>query len=128
MSYLSILKSPAMIKTIPEDFSINFNGSNFFSFKQVKNLSVTFDQTISFKPHVDKICSRATYALLKINRVEHLLNKATRQIAVTSVALSHMNYCTTIWSFCSKSTLMKAERCQKFFHQDNKQWPPQEIR
>ena len=50
------------------------------------------------------ICSRAIYALLKINRVEHMLNKSTSPIAVTSLALSHLNY----WSLWSKNTLIKA--------------------
>ena len=70
---------------------------------------MAFDQTLSFKPHMDTIRSKETYALLKINRV-----KTTRQIAVFSLALSHLDYCTIIWSFCSKTTLMKAERCQNF--------------
>ena len=81
---------------IPEYFLIN--GSNINLSKQVKNLGLTFDQTLYFEIHVDNICSRATYA-------------ATRQISFTRVALSHLNYC-TIWNFFSKNTLMKAEKYQ----------------
>ena len=50
----------------------------------------------------------------RINRLKHLLNKSSRQIAVNSLALSYLNYCTKIWRLCSKTTLVKAERCQNF--------------
>ena len=108
------LGTSAMTKKIPKDFSLNFNGSKIYPVEQVKNLGITLDQTLSFKWHIDNICSRATHALLRINRVQHLFNKTARQIAVQSLALSHLNYCSTIWGTCSKTYLMKAERCQNF--------------
>ena len=78
-----------MIKKIPKDFSLNFNGSKIYPAEQIKNLGIILDQTQSFKWHIDNICSRATHALLKINRVQHLFNKTVRQIAVQCLTLSH---------------------------------------
>ena len=45
-----------------------------FSSKQVTNLG---NQNLSFKPHVDNVCSQATNSLLRINQVKHLFNKTT---------------------------------------------------
>ena len=69
---------------------------------------------MSLKPHVDNVCLKATNSLLRINRVKHLLNITKRQIAVDSLVLSLLNYCTATWSHYSKSILVKAERCQNF--------------
>ena len=77
-------------KEFLKKFLLNFNYSIIFLLKQVKSLGVTLDQTL-FSSHMRMSSSRATYVLMRINRVERLYNESKRQIALNSLVLSNYN-------------------------------------
>ena len=95
---------------IPDDFTLNFDGSNIFPSTQVKNLGITLDHSLTFQMHIDNICFRATNALMRTNRVKQIFKTKNSQQPWFFI----FNYCTSIWGLCSYTTLLKAERCQSF--------------
>ena len=106
--------SKNLLKKIPSNFSIQFANTTIHPSKNVRNLGVHFDESLSFESHINKACAKANQALVRINRVKHLLDQQTRIIAVNSLALSHLNYCSTIWGTCSKKVSQIAQRSQNF--------------
>ncbi len=56
---------------------------------RVKNLGLHFDNYMSFDVHMTEMSKKVSGTLLYINRIQDLLSKEARLIAVETLALSH---------------------------------------
>ena len=55
-------------KPVP-DISVSFDGSRITPSHWIRNLSVTFDETLSFTDHISAVCQSANWQLKNINAV-----------------------------------------------------------
>ncbi len=61
-------------------------------------LLLHYDNYMSFDVHVTEMSKKVSGTLMYVNRIQDLLSKEARLIAVETLALSHIKYGITIWS------------------------------
>ncbi len=91
--------SRALISIIPGNTTIRAGEASIHPSRSVKNLGQHFDNYMSFDVHVTEM-SKNVFGTLTyyINRIQELLSKEVKLIAVETLDLSHINYGITIWS------------------------------
>ncbi len=95
-----------LLSAIPDDMTINFDGSNIPVCKNVKILGVHFDRHMTFDTHIHQLTKKVTGILMFINRVKDLFDKDTRLIVIHTLVSSVINYGLKIWR-STKETLMQ---------------------
>ena len=79
----------------------------------VTNLGVIFDETLSWQPHITKMCKRVTGALAQIGRVRYQLLPSDLMNCVQATALSHLHYCSNVWGTASSQRLDRVQRVMR---------------
>ena len=102
------------ISKIPDDISIEVGTSLLKPSATVKNLGILIDQFLSFDHHIRNMCSKANGILYYLNRNKEFLNKDSRKIIVESLINNIFNYCSSVWSVCSKTSLSRLQKIQNF--------------
>jgi hypothetical protein len=80
----------------------------------VRNLGIEFDANMTWSTHIDGVCSRINSRLIQIARAKPQLPKKILESVIQSLALSHIHYCTLVWSTTGKKQLAKLQRCIRF--------------
>ncbi len=106
--------SRALISRIPGNTTIRAGEASIHPSKSVKNLSLHFDNYMSFDVHVTGMSKKVSGTLMYINRIQDLLSKEARLIAVETLALSHINYGITLWSTRNITQLKRFKKLQNF--------------
>jgi len=109
-----IMGSTSNTKTIPETFSIEFDGNTIQVADKVKSLGVWIDKHLTFDHHVETIRSKMYGTLLYINKRKHLFDTESRKLLIHSLVLSHVYNCNLIWGKCSNTSLWKVQTCMNF--------------
>ena len=104
----------ALISRIPDETTIRSGDATIRSSTTVKNLGLHFDRHMLFDAHITEISKKVSGILLYINRIQDQLSKEARLIAVQTLALSHLNYCLTIWGSTTATQLKKVQKLQNF--------------
>ena len=98
----------------PEKFQMLFPGTknadivldiDQFSLKSsecVKLLGITFDSGLTFYPHIQEICKKASQKTKTILRIRSFLTQTQADLLFNSFILCNFQYCPLIWMFCSK--------------------------
>ncbi len=81
--------SSALISKIPDNTVISAGEASIHPSRSVKNLGLHFDNYMSFDVHVTEMSKKVSGTLMYINRIQDLLSKEARLIAVETLALSH---------------------------------------
>ena len=68
----------------------------------VKLLGVSIDSGLTFYPHIQDICSKASSKIKTILRIRSFLSQDQADLLFNSFVLSSFKYCPLIWMFCSK--------------------------
>ncbi len=88
--------SRALISKIPGNTTIRAGEASIHPSKSVKNLGLHFHKYMSFDVHVTEMSKKVSGTLMYVNRIDDLLSKEARLIAVETLALSQINYGITI--------------------------------
>jgi hypothetical protein len=80
--------------------------------ESVRNLGVTFDDNLSMKIHVNKVCQVAYYELRKISTIRHYLSQQATQTLVTSLVLSRLDYGNSLLAGIPDTLLNKLQMFQ----------------
>ncbi len=88
--------SRVLISRMPGNTTIRAGEASIHFGKSVKNLLLHFGNYVSCDAHVTEMSKKVSGTLMYINRIEDLLSKETRLMAVETLALSHINYSITI--------------------------------
>ncbi len=75
-----------------------FRSSGNVETPNTTHLLLHFDNYMSLDVHVTEMSKKVSSTLLYENRIQYLLSKEARLIAVETLALSHIDYGLTIWS------------------------------
>ena len=72
------------------------------------------DATLSYNEHVTNTTSTCMASLCQINRIKHLLDSRTLENVITSLVLSKLYFCSTVWANTSKTNVRKLQKIQDF--------------
>ena len=62
----------------------------------IRNLGSWFDQNLSIKPHINKICKAASFHIYSIRRIKKYLNNDAIQTLVHSIVIGRLDYCNSL--------------------------------
>ena len=77
-----------------------------------RNLGVIFDSHLTMDIHVRKVCSTAYYHLRNISSIRRSLTRESATSLVHAFVSSRVDYCNSLLSGISKSSLQKLQRVQ----------------
>lgn len=103
-----------LLSHIPDDMTINFDGSNINVSKNVKILGVNFDRHMTFNTHIHQLNKKVIGVLMFINRIKDIFDKDTRVIVIQTLVLSLINYGLKIWGNTSDTLMQRVQRLQNF--------------
>ena len=120
-----LISSPKSSLTLPS--SVDLNGCSITISSSVRNLGVTFDQSLSFRHHVANVCRLCYLKIRRISSVRHLLSDDATKTLLCAFVLSRLDYCNALLAGSPKhlmKTLQKVQnhaarlvfRCSKFDH------------
>ena len=65
--------------------------------KSFKFLGIYMDETLTWKHHIGKVCSKISHSNYIINKVKHILPKSSLHTLYLTIVQSHLNYGLHIW-------------------------------
>ena len=92
----ALLFDPQNSPNLPLSIKIGQNDICFS--RSVRNLGVIFDDKLSTKQQVSKICQSAYLELRRISSIRHVLTVDATKTFVTSLVLSRLDYCNSLLS------------------------------
>ncbi|XP_071806994.1 uncharacterized protein [Asterias amurensis] len=78
----------------------------------VRDLGVTLDSHLSLRQHLNIVCRKALFALYRIGKVRHLLDKQTTEILVHSFVSSLLDNCSSLLFDIPPKDIAKLQRIQ----------------
>ena len=85
----------------------------------VRNLGVIFDNKLSMKQKVSKICQSAYLELRRISSFRHVLTADATKTLVTALVLSRLDYCNSLLSGIPQQLIDKRQTVHFFFLLDS---------
>ena len=105
-----------------EERSLAIHGADLQSSSSVKLLGVQIDQSLVFTEHISHLCIKAGRKINVLSRLCHSLTTDAKLLLMQTFILSHFNFCSVIWHYCSMGNLRKVEKIQykalKFVYND----------
>ena len=100
-------------KKISSPFSIRI-GQNIINHKtNVKYLGVVIDEKMSWKNHVNYLCSKLAKGCWAISKLRKYVDLHTSRILYYSLIYPHLQYCISSWGRATKSVLKPLSIIQK---------------
>ena len=76
-------------------------------------LGMTIDNQLNFNKHVSLVCKKVNNQLNVMIRFRNLICAATKLKLYNAFILPHLQYCSTVWHFCSARNRDKLESLNK---------------
>ena len=96
---------------IPQELPrIEVNGIPIPYVDQVENLGVIIDSKFTWKPQVEKVVKLVNCAIYSLNFFRQFTSFELRKRLVSALALSHLDYCSTVYSNISGDLKKKLQR------------------
>ena len=100
-------------KKINYKVNINILGTNISEVTSTKFLGVIIDSNLSWKLHIDHICSKISKSIGIIKKARQVLAKDTLLTLYYSFVYPYLNYCVHIWGSSCDAVLKKILLLQK---------------
>lgn len=101
-------------KIIPDNVDIlNVGGHNVVRSEHVQFLGVTIDEHLSWKPHLESVCTKVSRGVGVICRLRYFLPDAILKTLYTSIVLPYLTYCNVAWGNTFKTYIEKLKVLQK---------------
>ena len=98
-------------KTSRKPITLNINQIKVKESQKVLLLGLTIDNQLTFKDHVDMLCS-TNYKLHALRRIRKYLTPVKARLLCNAFTNSQFNYASVIWMFCHKKDYLKIEKLQ----------------
>ena len=92
--------------------SLVVHGANIQSSSSVKLLGVQIDHSLLFTEHISQLCIKAGRKINVLSRLCCSLTTEAKLLLMQAFILSHFNFCSIIWHYCSMRDLRKIEKLQ----------------
>ena len=97
------------LRNLP-NFKVTFCDASLEPCSEVQNLGVTFDKTLSWDSHVATISRRCLGTLAGLSHARHHLPSGIITTLVTSLVLSQVRYCISVYGNTSQKNLNKIQK------------------
>ena len=111
---LLLVGTRQMTNTLPTDFKLDFVGKQITPSSSGKDLGVVIDSHLTYDDHIDSIVSSCMGKLCQISRVKDSFDKDTLCLMVSSLVMSKLFYCSSVWSNTSSKNVKKLQAVQNF--------------
>lgn len=78
-----------------------------------KFLGVLLHENLNWTSHINSLCLKLTKTVAMLNRARHTLPESSLIMLYNSFFLSHLNYCSLVWSFTTETNLYRLKLIQK---------------
>ena len=109
---LIVFGTKAMLRSFPE-VSLKFGASVISESRTLKNLGLVMDRFLTFDAHIDQLVGKCTGMLLALLHAKHSLPSDIIATLVTSLVISHIRYCISIYGTYG---VAQRHRIQKVLH------------
>ena len=99
-------------KTPRQPIMLNINQIKVEESQKLVLLGLTIDDRLTFKDHIDMLCSTANYKLHSLRRIWKYLTLEKAKLLYNAFISSQFNYASVIWMFCRKKDYLKIEKIQ----------------
>ena len=82
-------------------------------------LGLLIDETLSWKPHINKISNKISRVLGIMNRLKNSLPQRVLLLIYNSLVVPHINYCITVWGFKNNRILKLQKRAVRLIFNSN---------
>ena len=96
----------------PENFEIQMGGNTIEQTETYKYLGVIIDEKLSWKPHIDKMCSKLASVCGILSKIRHILDRNSLLMIYNSLIDSRLRYGILGWSTASKHQIHRLEVLQ----------------
>ena len=103
-----------LMSKLPTDTSVSFLGKSLKPVDSAKDLGVTLDRHLNYDKHVSLLVSSCMNKLCQINRAKNSFDTKTLSEVISSLIISKMVYCSSVWSNTSASNVKKVQSIQNF--------------
>jgi hypothetical protein len=104
-----------LMSRLPTDTSVSFLGKSLIKpVDSAKDLGVTLDRHLNYDKHVSLLVSSCMNKLCQINRAKNSFDTKTLSEVISSLVISKMVYCSSVWSNTSASNVKKVQSIQNF--------------
>jgi len=115
-------KCQLITNQINKDISISILGKSLKNCDTVKILGISFDNHLSFEPHIKNICKVANLKLSALNRISPYLSHQKKRLLMNAFIKSQFSYCPLTWMFHGRILENKInrihERCLRIVYCD----------
>ena len=94
--------------------NIKFMDADVAASATVLNLGVTFDQHMTFTPHVDNVVQRCTGMLCGLSHSRHSLPQSTLLTLIQGLVISRLLYCLVVYGVCGSSQMKRIQKVLNF--------------
>ena len=102
-----------MLRSLPP-VSLKFNGTLVTESREVKNLGLTVDRSLSFQAHIDTITRKCTGILIALSHARHVIPGPALKVIVESLVLSVVRYCLSIYGSCGTTQVKRVQKIINF--------------
>ncbi len=98
--------------TLQHDFTIQLGSSTITPSASVRNLSVIFDDQLTFKEHIAKTARSCRFALHNIRKIRPFLTEHAAQLLVQALVISRLDYCNALLAGLPSNTIKPLQMIQ----------------
>ena len=114
-SELMLIGKPHIVSQIKKSVqSIKLGSANITFSNSVKNLGVTFDESLSFKKHISEISKTSLYKLRNLRLIRDHFSKQNFEILIHAFITTRLDYCNSLFSGISKCDLRPLQLVQNY--------------
>ena len=92
--------------------SISVGNSTISFTKEIRNLGVTFTNTMDMSKHISNTCRSAYSELRKISAIRHLLTIESTKILICALVLTKLDYCNSLLVSIPQYQIQKLQKVQ----------------
>ena len=114
-SELILVGKPHIVAQIKRSVqSITLENTTITFAKTVKNLGVTFDESLSFRQHINEISKISLYKLRNLRHIRNHFNKKSFETLIHAFVTSKLDYCNSLFTGIPKSVLRPLQIVQNY--------------
>ena len=80
----------------------------------VRNISVMFDQDMSFKQHINQVCKKAFFHLRNISKMRSITSQGDAEKLIQAFVSSRLDYCNVLLTGYTKDSLNIVQLIHEF--------------
>ena len=110
---LVVFGTAQLLRNVPQ-ITVKFDGEIITETHKVRNLGLTMDRYMTFRPHMDQVTGCCTGILLGLSAARHWLPQEVMVTLVNSLVLSRLRYCLTVYGNASCEIRERVQKLVNF--------------